>query len=191
MNNHCSLIVVHCLVFPSIRKNEIEPPSGPWFGIPSISNGARRRRARRRSPAAAAESQTGLRGPELHAESDISGGVKSYQMCCERKASNDLVWKNAWKTLLEYSAPGLCLVGDLALSIHSWTPSLPGPYHTTWQWNRLDRGTTRCLVPGLSIRHLFAKWTAKTTPVLWSSCHQSTTENHHKSIFLCHVELDS
>ena len=40
---------------------------------------------------------------------------------------------------------------------------------------------------GISIRHLFAKWSAKTTPVLWSS-HQSTSESHHTSIFLPKLE---
>ena len=35
-----------------------------------------------------------------------------------------------FQPFLECSAPGLCLVGGLALGIDSWTPNLPGPYHT-------------------------------------------------------------
>ena len=64
--------------------------------------------------------------------------------------------ENASKAFAEYSAPGLCLVARLALRVHSWTPSLPGPYHTTW--HRLDQGTT-CVRyrDGISVGHLFAK----------------------------------
>ena len=82
------------------------------------------------SPAAAAESAFGLRRQQLHCLSDSYQHVLLPQYQTAETTWFGVEHEMLQTPFLEYNAPGLCLVGGLALGVDSWTPSLPGPYHT-------------------------------------------------------------
>ena len=131
----------------------------------------RPRRARRRSPAAAAESAK----LDCEGRSCTASVPPMDSFCCHNmklQELNVLMWNmKCFKTL--------CGV-QCSRVVSSWWSSPPRSLLDPYR-GRIIRGTILVRASqgvwyrdGISVCHLFAKWTAKTTSVLWSSCHQST-----------------